>query len=174
MLPIFSSSFFVHFLISDPFCLISSSFSLIVSSILFLFPCFPFHYFQFLSSLPQYSSLYLLSDHLNNFLAVNLPGSSPLSNVPSSLSCWFTSSMSYWYSFSNSLIASFAFPRFSLSFQVSDSAVNPFYLTRYLSFLLIHCLFRILSTSHSSSPLIITGIGCSFFYPSSCPTYLCI
>ena len=78
------------------------------------------------------------------------------------------------YSFSNSLIASFAFFKFSLPSHVSDSAINPFHHTKYLSFPLTRCLFNILSTSHSSSSLIITGAVCSFFYPSTCPMYLCI
>ena len=82
------------------------------------------------------------------------------------------SSISCRYSFSNSLIASFAFFKFSLPSHVSDSAVNPFYHTKYLSFPLTHCLFNILSTSYFSSSLIITGAVCSFFYPSTCPMYL--
>ena len=85
-----------------------------------------------------------------------------------------TSSISHRYSFSYSSIASLAFSRFFFPFQVSDSAVNPFYHTRYLSFPHILCLFSILSTFYSSSPSITTGAGCSFLCPSTCPTYLCI
>ena len=167
MLPIFLSSSSVHSLTLD----LSSSF-LIVSIVLLFLGRPPFYCLQFLSNLPQYSLSYFLSDHPNNFFAVNLSGNSPLSNIPFSLSCWFTFSMSHQYSLSNSSIASFAFPRFSLPFQVSDSTVNPFHHTRYLSFPLIRHLFKIFSTSHSSSPLIITGAGCSLFCPSTCPTYL--
>ena len=134
----------------------------------FFFPSF--HLFQFHSNLPQYSLLYLLSNHPNNFFAVNLPGSSPLLNILSSLSCLLISSISCWYSFSNSSTASFAFSKFSFLSQVFDSAMNPFYLTKYLSFPLICHLFRILFTSHSSSLSIITGAGCSFLCPSTCPT----
>ena len=166
MLPISSSSSSVHSLTPD----LSSS-SLIVSIVLLFFGRPPFHRLQFLSNLPQYSS-YFLSDHPNNFFAINLPGNSPLSNIPSSFSCQFTSSVSHQYSLSNSLIAFFVFPRFSLPSQVSDSAVNPFYHTRYLFFPLIHHLFKIFSTSYSSSPLIITGAGCSLFCSSTCSTYL--
>ena len=75
-------------------------------------------------------------------------------------------------SLSYSSIASLAFSKFSSPFQVSDSAVNPFYRTRYLFFPLICRLFSILSTSYSSSPSITTGAGCSFLCPSTCPTYL--
>ena len=135
---------------------------------------FSFHHLQFLSSLPQYSLSYLLFNHPNNFLAVNLPGNSPFLNTLSSCSCLVISSISCRYSLLNSLIASFAFFKFSLPSHVSDSTVNPFHHTKYLSFPLICCLFNILSTSYSSSPLIITGASCSFFCPSTCPTYLCI
>ena len=148
--------------------------SLIVSIVFFFLGCPPFYHLQFLSNLPQYSLSYFLSDHPNNFFAINLPGNSLLSNIPSSLSYRFTFSMSCRYSLLNSLIASFAFPRFSLPSQVSDSTVNPFYCTRYLFFPLIRYLFKISFTSHSSSPSIITGASCSLFCPSTCPIYLYI
>ena len=115
-----------------------------------------------------------MSDHLYNFFAVNLPSNSPCLNVVSSHSCLAMSSISHWYSFSNSLITSFVFFKFSLPSRVSDSAVNLFQHTKYLSFPLIFLLFSIRSTSYSSSPLIITGASCFFLYPSTCPTYLCI
>jgi len=131
----------------------------------------PFHRLQFLSNLLQYSWSYRLSNHLYSFFTVNLPGSSPRWNVPSSRSCRATSSVSCRYSFSNSSIASFAFFKFSLLSQVSDSAVNPFQRTKYLSLPLIFLLFSILSTFHSSSPSIMTGASCSFLCPSTCPIY---
>ena len=133
----------------------------------------PFHHLQFFSILPQYSWSYCLSDHLYNFFAVNIPGNSLHRNVPSSCSCCTISFISHQYSFSNSSIASLAFSKFSLPSQILDSTVNPFQRTRYLSFPLTCCLFRILSTFHSSSPLIITGASCSFLCPSTCPTYHC-
>ena len=140
--------------------LITSIFScsfFIISIVLCPLALPPFHLLQFLSNLAQYSLLYFLSDHPNNFLAINLPGNSPLLKVPSSLSCLLTSSISCWYSFSNSSTTSFALPRFFFSSQVLDSAVNPFYHTKYLSFPLIHYLFKILLTFHSSFPSIMTG-----------------
>ena len=174
MLPILLSSSVYSIIPKFP-CSISS-FSLIVSSIvlllpgLFFFHWLPFHLFQFFSNFPQYSWLYLLSIHPNNFFAVNLPGNSPLLNVSFSLSYFFIFSIFHLYPFSNSSIASLAFAKFSLPSQVSDSAVNPFHHTKYLSFSLTFCLFNILSTSYSSSPLIITEASCSFFCPSTCPT----
>ena len=160
----------------DPSCLFSSSSSLIVSIVLLSLTCPPFHLLQFLSNLAQYSSSYLLSVHPNNFFAVNLPGNSPLVNTPlfSPLSCLLISSISLWYSFSNSLTTSFAFSKFFFFSQVSDFAVKPFYHTRYLFFPLTHYLFSIFSTSYFSSPLMITGAGCSFLCLSTCPTYFCI
>ena len=162
----------VHFLSPKLPCSISSSSSFIVSIVLHPLILPPFHHLQFLSNLAQYSSSYLLSDHPNNLFAINRPGSSPLLNVSSSFFCLLTSSISLLYSFSYFFIASFVFSRFSLPSQVSDSAVNPFYHTRYLSFLLIYCLFSILSTSYSSSPSIMTRAGCSFFFPLTCSMYL--
>ena len=123
MLSISSLFFAVHFLISSFFCLISFFF-LIVFKICFSF--LPFYCFQFHSSLPQYSLLYLLSNYPNNFLAVNLSSNSLCLNIPSLCSCLATSSMSYQYSFSNSSIVFFVFFKFSLSSQVLDSAINPF------------------------------------------------
>ena len=172
MFPILSSSSSVHSLSPEPPCLLSSSSSFIISMVLHPLVLPPFHCLQFLSNLAQYSSSYLLSDHPNSFLAMNHPGNSPLLNVPSSFSCFLTSSISHQYSFSYSSIASFVFSRFSLPSQVSNSAVNPFYHTRYLSFPLIHCLFNILFTSHSSSSSIMTGVDCSLLCPSTYSTYL--
>ena len=166
-----SSSSVYSFIPEFP-CSISSSFSFIVSIVHHPLVLPPFHLLQFLSNLVQYSSSYLLSNHSNSFLAVNLPGNSLLQNMPSFFFCLLTSSMSLLYFFSYSSIASFAFSRFSFPSQVSDSAVNPFHPTRYLSFPLIHHLFNILLTSHSSSPSIMTGAGCSFFCPLTCSIYL--
>ena len=168
------SSSSVHSLSPELSCLISFSFFFIVSIVLCSLVYPPFHCFQFLSILLQYSLSYCLSDHPNSFFAINCSSSSSLLNVPSPLSCCLTSSMPCWYSFSYSLTASFVFFRFFFPFQVSDSAVNPFHHTRYLSFPCIHCFFRILSTSHTYSPLITTGAGCSFLCPSTCSIYLCI
>ena len=144
---------------------------------------FLYHFYCFLSScscffpsspisnLVQYSSLYFLFDYPNNFLAINLSSNSPFLNIPSSLFCLLISFMSLLYSFSNFSIASFALPRFSFLFQVSDFAINPFYYTRYLSFSLIHYLFNIFSTFYFSFPSIMTRASCCFFYLSTCPTY---
>ena len=174
MFPISSSSSSVHSFIPKFPCLIFSSFFFIISIILHSLFLPLFHLLQFLSNFSQYSLLYLLSNYPNNFLTSNLSGNSSLLNVPSSLSCLLTSSISLLYSFSNSSIASFAFSKCSFPSQVSASAVNPFHCTRYLSFSLICHLFNILSTSHSSSPSIMTGVGYPFLCPSTCPMYLCI
>ena len=174
MFPILLLSFSVHSLIPKFPCSISSSFSFIISIVLHPFALPPFHLLQFLSNFVQYSLSYLLSVYLYNFFTINLSSNSPLLNIPSSLSCLLMSSISLLYSFSNSFIISFTFPRFSFPFQVSNSAINPFYRTRYLSFSLIYHLFNILSTSYFSSPSIITGADCSFLCSSICSTYFCI
>ena len=171
MSPISSSSSSVHSR-SPNFSSLTSFFSGIVFIGSLLTGLLPFHRLQFLSILPQYSWSYCLSNYPCNFFTVNLPGSSPRWNVPSSYSCHATSSISRRYSLSNSSIASFAFSKFSFSSQVSDSAVNPFQHTRYLFFPLTHRLFRIFSTSYSSSPSIMTGASCSFFCPFTWPMYL--
>ena len=160
-----SSSSSIYFLIPKSSCSIFSS-SLTVSKVLLSLTFLLFHCLQFLSNLPQYLWLYLLSDHPNNFLAINLPSNSSLLNTPFSRSCHVIFSISCRYSLLNSSIASFAFFKFSLPSQVLDSTMNSFQHTKYLSFSLTHCLFRVLSISHSSSPSIITGAGCSFFCPS--------
>ena len=170
MLPISSSSFSVHSHTPD-FSFSTSPSSGIVFIVPLLTSFLPFHCLQFLSNLPQYSWSYCLSDYPYNIFTVNFPGNSPRLNVVSLCSCHATSSMSLRYSFSNSSITSFAFSKFSLLSQVLDSAINPFQRTRYLSFPLTHRLFRILSTSHFSSPSIMTGAGCSFFCSSTCSMY---
>ena len=170
-MPILLSSLF-YSLSPDSSWLISFSFSLIVSIILCSLIGPPFQHFQFLSNLIQYFLSYLLSVYPYNFLAINLFSNSSLLNASFSLSCLLISSISLLYSFSNSSITSFALPRFFFSFQVSDSAINLFYYTRYLFFSLIWYLFNILSISYSSSPSIITGTGCSFLCLSTCPIYL--
>ena len=174
MLSISSSSSSIYSRTFDFSSSTSSSSSRIIFIVPLLAGFLPFHCLQFLSILPQYSWLYCLSNHPYNFFTINLPSSSLRWNVPSSRSCHATSSISYRYSFSNSLIASCTFFKFSLPSHVSDSAVNPFQRTKYLSLPLTFLLFSIRSTSHSSSPSIITGAGCSFFCPSTCPTYHCI
>ena len=174
MFPISSSSSSVHSLSPKSSCPISSSFSFIVSIVLCPLAFSSFHHLQFLSNLAQYSLSYLLSDQPNSFFAINCSGSSPLLNVPSFLFCLLISFISCQYFFLNSSTASFVFFRFSIPSQVSDSTVNPFYHTRYLSFPLTHYLFSILFTFYSFSPSIITGASCSFLCPSTCPTYLYI
>ena len=113
----------------------------------------------------------LLFNYPNNLFVINFPGNSPLLNTLSFLSYLTTSSWSYQYSFSNSLIAFFAFFKFSLSSQVSDFTVNPFQYTKNLSLSLTRYLFKILFTSYSSSPSIITGASCSFLCPFTYSTY---
>ena len=169
-MPILSSSSSVYSLTPRFSSLIS--FSFIIVSIFLSLDCLSFHYLQFLSNLFQYSWLYYLSNHLNNFLAMNLPGNSPLLNVPFLCFYFVTSFMSQRYFFLNSLIAFCVFSKFSLLFYVSDSTVNPFQHTKYLFFSLTCHLFNILSTSYSFFSLIITGASHFFFCPFTYSIYL--
>jgi len=93
-------------------------------------------------------------------------------NISFSFFCCLISSMSCQYFFLYSSIASLVFSRFFLSFQVSNSAMNSFYHTKYLSFSCIYYLFRILSTFYSFFPSIITGASCFFLCFSTCSIYL--
>ena len=127
---------------------------------------FLFHRCQFSSNLFQYSCLYFFSPHPYNNFVVYFPGNSLLNTFSSfSLSCYRVSFSSLLYSFSNSSTKSLAFLRFSLLSQVSSSAMHPFHCTRYLSLPRTRLLFIIFSTSHSSSPSIITS--CHPFFPSN-------
>ena len=95
---------------------------------------------------------------------MNFPSSSPLLKSLSSaifiLSCLLTSALILP---SNSFMVSSAFFKFSILFQVSPSAVNPFHCTKYFSTPLIFFLFRIFSTFHSSTPSTSTSFFSSFF-----------
>ena len=126
-----------------------------------------FHRLQFSSHLFSLSLLYLLfSQPYSNFV-VNSLGNSRLNSFSSSCSCHLSSSTSSPYILSNSSTNSFAFSKFSLLFQVSSSTIYLFYLTRNFSFSLTILLFMIFSTLNSSSPLMMTGFGGVFFYPST-------
>ena len=141
-------------------------FLLFFVSLLFLLSIFS-NFFLTLSNISYYTF------YLTNHLAVNRSGSSPLLNILFSLFYFLTSFISYQYSVLNSFTISFAFSKFSLPSQVSDSAMNSFHYTKYLFFPLICCLFRILLTFYFSFSLITTRANCFFLCPSTCPTYFC-
>ena len=130
---------------------------------------FLFHRCQFSSNLFPYSCSYFFSPYPYNSFAVYFPGNSLLNTFFSfSISCrLISSSFSLPYFFSYSSTRSLAFLRFSLLSQVSSFAMHPFYCTRYLSPPRTCLLFIIFSTSYSSSSLITTGCGVSFFCPST-------
>ena len=121
-----------------------------------------FHLCQFLSNFLKYSSSNLPSSHPYNIFAINFPGNSPLlkslSSAFSIFSCFLISVLP-----SKSVNASSAFFELSFLSQVSPSAVNPFHRTRYFSTPLTFFLFKIFSTSHSSTPSTSIGFPSSFF-----------
>ena len=90
---------------------------------------------NFLSHLLSCSLSYFLFPHPITNFTMYLPGN-PLSSFCSSLicSCYLTSLFFFPYFLSNSSTSSFVFPRFSLPFHVSASAMNSFYCTKNLSF----------------------------------------
>ena len=133
---------------------------------------FSFHLFQFFSNFFKYLSSNFLLSHPYNSLAVYFPGNSILLHSSTSFffsifSCHLTSTPSR----SNSFINSSTFFKFSLYFQVSPSAVNPFHCIKYFSTPLIFFLFKTFSTSHSSTPSTSTGFPSSFFCPLTCSLY---
>ena len=135
----------------------------------FLVPRNFFHQFQFSSHLLSLSFSYLFLPHPYSSLAVNSLGNSQQNSFSSSSSsCHLSSSASSPYSLSNSSTSSFTFPRFSLFSYVSSSTVYPFHHTKNLSFPRTILLFKIFSTSNSSSPSMMTGFGGVFFCPPTC------
>ena len=126
---------------------------------------FLFYYHQFFSNFFQYSCLYFLSPHPYNNFTMYFPSSSLLNVfLFFSVSCHLaSSSFALLYSLSNSSTSLLTFLRFSWLFQVSSSTVHPFYCTKYLSLPCTCLLFIIFSISYSSSPLIITSCGSSFY-----------
>ena len=100
-----------------------------------------FHFCQFLSNFLKYSSPKFPSFHSYNIFAIYFP-----SNFPLLKSLFFTLSNFYFLLnsifilLSNSTAISFVFSKsFSLS-QISYSAVNPFYYTKYFITLFIYFL----------------------------------
>jgi len=87
MFSILLSSSFVYSLSPEFSYSISSFSSFIIFIVLHPLTLFSFRHLQFFFSLFQYSSLYCLSDYLNNFFAINHPSSSFFLNISSFLSC---------------------------------------------------------------------------------------
>jgi len=79
-----------------------------------------------------FSLLYFFFPYPYSNFAINSLGNFQLNSFSSSSSCSYclNSSASSLYSLSNSSTSSFTFFKFSLFFQVSSSAVYPFYLTK--------------------------------------------
>ena len=132
-----------------------------------------FYLFQFHSNFLKYSSSNLLSSHPYNNFAMYFPSNSIL--LYSILStflfstCHLTSTSNL---SSKSFTSFFVFLKSSSFSHVSFSAVNPFHWTKYFSTPLIFLLFKIFSTSYSSTPLTSTGFPFFFFCPFTCSLYL--
>ena len=128
-----------------------------------------FYFHHFLSNFFRYSFSNFPLFYLYNIFAVYFLGKSPflksLSSVISNFSCYL---ISVFILPSNLATTSFASPKFSFFFHVSCSAINSFHYTKYLTTPLILLLFKIFSTSHSSTPSSSTSFAsftfCSFTY----------
>ena len=128
-----------------------------------------YHLCQFFSNFLRYSALnFLLSHPYSNFAMYLLGNSTLLSSAFLSSTCLLTSAPILP---SKSSTKFFAFLKSSSFSQVSLSAVNPFHRTRYFSTPFIFLLFRIFSTSHSSTPSTSTGFPSFFFCPFTCSLY---
>ena len=94
-----------------------------------------------------------------------------LSSIISNFSCHLTSAFILP---SNSATTSFVFPKSFFLSHISCSTINLFYYTKYLTISFIFPLFKIFSTSHSSTPSTFTGFTFSTFCPSTCFLYYTI
>ena len=134
-----------------------------------------FYFCQFLSNFLKYSSSKFPLSYPYNIFTVYFPSNFHLlksfSSIISNLSCLHTSVLIL---FSNSFIASLAFPRFSSLSHMSYSTVNLFYHTKYFATPLIFLLFKIFSTSHSLTPSTSIGFTSPFFCLSTCSLYCTI
>ena len=134
-----------------------------------------FHFCQFLSHFLRYSSSNFPSFYLYKIFAINFPNSfSLLMSLSFTISIFFCFLTSAFIFPSNSSSTSSAFPKSYFFSQVSCSAINLFYHTRYFSTPLIFFLFNIFSIFHSLTPSTSIGFFSSFFYPSTCFLYCTI
>ena len=130
-----------------------------------------FYFCQFLSNFFKYSSSNFLLFHPNNNFAIYFSSNSLLLNFStfgfnftfylcSTPSCLLTSTPNI---SSNLFTNSLAFSKSFSFFHVSLFAINPFHCTKYLFTPLIFFLFKIFSTSYSSTPSTSIGLTSSFF-----------
>ena len=131
-----------------------------------------FHFCQFLSNFLRYYFLNFPLSHLYNIFTVYFPGNFPLLKFFSSV----LSNFSYLLILalilpSNSPTASLAFPRSSSLSYILCFTINPFHCTKYFSTPFIFLLFKIFSTSYSSTPLTSIGFASSLFCSSTCSLY---
>ena len=107
-----------------------------------------------------------------SIFTIYFPSNSPLlksySSTVSIFSCFLTS---VFILYSNSTTTFFVFFKSFFLFQLSFSTINPFYHTKYFTTPLTFLLFKIFSTSHSSTPLTSTSFTSSFFCSPTCFLY---
>ena len=144
---------------------------LVGSSSLLVFSS-PFYLFQLLSNFFKYSFSNFSSSHLYNIFAVYFPGSSALLKFFSSAKSNFSYLLTSTFIFpSNFATNSFTFSKSSFFSQLSYSAMKPFHHTKYFIIPLTFLLFKILSTSHSSTSSTSISLTSSFLCPPTCSLY---
>ena len=114
---------------------------------------FLFYFSQFLSNFLKYSFSNFPSSQLYNIFSIYFPSNfSFLKSLSSAISNFFYFLTFIFILLLNSTTTSFTSSKSSSLSQLSYSAVNPFYHTKYFTTPLTFLLFNIFSTFHSSTP----------------------
>ena len=127
---------------------------------------------KFLSNFLKYSSSNFPSFYPYNIFTIYFPSNfSLLKSLFSTISNFsYLLTLAFILPLSSST-TSLVFPRSSSFSHESCSAVNLFYRTKYFTTHLIFHLFKIFSTSYSSTPSTSTGFTSSAFCLSTCSLY---
>ena len=135
----------------------------LVGSSFFLILSFLFYFLQFFSNFLKYSSSNFLSSHLYNIFTIYFPSSSSLLNFLSfDLSNFFYLLTFVFILSLNSATNSFVFFKSFFFSQLSCSTINLFHHTKYFTTSLTFLLFKIFSTSYSSTSFISISLASSF------------
>ena len=135
----------------------------------FFFEKTDFHFYQFLFNFFRYFSSNFLSFYPYNIFAVYFSSNFPLlKSLSSTISCLLTSALSL---LTNSATTSFIFSKSSPLYHVSYFTMNSFHYIKYFTTPLIFLLFRIFSTSHSSTLFTSTSFTSSTFCSPTCSLY---
>ena len=132
------------------------------------------HFCQFLFNFLKYSFSNFLLFYLYNIFTVYFPSKSPLLKSFSFATSNFSYHLTSVFNIpSNSAITFFVFSKSSFS-QLLCFIINLFHHTKYFITSFIFLLFKIFSTSHSSTLSTSTSFTSSTFCPSTCFLYYTI